>query len=460
MAPGADRLPEPRAGLALHPGIAPLWLRPWFDAAALRFITRLHLPISRAWSRALSGDIAEFADALALRRTPGPLIRRAVAATAAAEARYWTADAEWERAMFGSGKPIAAVEVARRRAAERLMLSQRGFLPLAFGHGLAPVDWDIPTPERLEERHAERRAGAAFPAPDRVEIRRSGAIPGPDGPQFWLRMPAPSRLLGDEAWAHVYEPDGVDNPATLIFLHGICMEMEFWPDQFDPIPRLARRGVRVVRVEGPWHGRRRAQGRYGGEPILARGPQGMIEQFEAWVAEVALWIDWARSTGSGPVALAGVSLGALTSQLALGAARDWPAAMRPDAALLVVTTGDVGAILTDSALPRGLAMAPRLEAAGWSPEVLAPWLALAEPGPEPSPPVEDIVMLLGRHDVVAPFEGGRALAERWRIPPENLFLQRRGHFSVSVSLGVETAPVDRLLDRLREKGAVIREPSG
>ncbi len=69
-------------------------------------------------------------------------------------------------------------------------------------------------------------------------------------------------------------------------------------------------------------------------------------------------------------------------------------------------------------------------------------------------------MLLGRRDVVAPFEGGRALAERGRIPPENLFLQRRGHFSVSVSLGVETAPVDRPLDRLRDKGAVIRESSG
>ena len=71
------------------------------------------------------------------------------------------------------------------------------------------------------------------------------------------------------------------------------------------------------------------------------------------------------------MALAGISLGALTSQLAFGAAPGWPAAMRPDEALLVVTTGDVGAILTDGALPRDLAMAPRLEVAGWSPEVLA-----------------------------------------------------------------------------------------
>ncbi len=252
MASGADRLPEPRAGLALHPAVAPLRLRPWFDAVALRFITRLHLPISRAWSRALSGDIAEFTDALELRRAPGPLIRRAIAATAAAGARYRKADAEWERAMFGPGTPIAAVEVTRHRAAERLMLSQRGFLPLVFGRGLAPVGWDIPTPERLKERHAQRRAGEAFPAPDRIEIRRSGAIAGPDGPQFWLRMPAPSRLLSDEAWAHVYEPEGIDNPATLIFLHGICMEMEFWPDPFDPIPRLARRAGRPGRGALAW----------------------------------------------------------------------------------------------------------------------------------------------------------------------------------------------------------------
>ena len=464
MAVDPARLPARGGGPLLHPRIAPLWLRPWFDASALRFITHLHLPASRAWSRALEadGDAAAFAEALGLARVPGPLTRRALVATALAGRAHARAAAAWEAALFGPSAPDPAeavrAEFARRRAAEAMMVKQGRFLPLIVGGGVEPVGWDIRAQAEMRARHAARLEGPAFPAPARGEIRRSHVVMGPDGPQYWLRVRAPSRLLEDEAWAHVYEPDGVENPATLVILHGICMEMEFWSDQFDPIPRLAGRGLRVVRVEGPWHGRRRQAGRYGGEPILARGPMGMVELLEAWVAEVALWIDWARRAGSGPVALSGISLGALASQLAISAARDWPRDMRPDAALLVVTTGDVGAILTDSALPRHLGLAPRIAEAGWTGEVLAPWLALAEPGPEPAVAPEDIVMLLGEVDTVAPHAGGRALAERWRIPAENRFFQRRGHFSASISLGVDARPVDRLLAALRRKGGVIREP--
>ena len=426
MAGDHARLPSRGAGPLLHPALAGLWLRPWFDAFALRFIADWQMPMARALATALAvdGEPETFA--------PSPPTPEAA----------------------------IAAEVARRSAAERMMLSQTRFLPLVARGAVAPLGWDVASQEEMHARHGARLEGLAFPAPAPGEVRRSHSLLGPDGAQYWLRMPAPSPLLDDEAWAHVYEPAGVENPATLVFLHGICMELEFWPDRFDPIPRLARRGIRVLRVEGPWHGRRRAAGRFGGEPILARGPLGMVELFEAWASEAALWIEWARRAGSGPVALAGVSLGALTSQLAATAARDWPAAMRPDALLLVVTTGDLGAIITESDLPARLGLPARIAEEGWTAQTIRPWLALVEPGPAPAPAPGNIVMLLGEVDRVAPFAGGLALADRWRVPAANRFLQRRGHFSASLSMGFDPRPIERLLEILARRGARLTGPDG
>jgi hypothetical protein len=36
------------------------------------------------------------------------------------------------------------------------------------------------------------------------------------------------------------------------------------------------------------------------------------------------------------------------------------------------------------------------------------------------------------------------LAERWRVPPENLFVRDRGHFSAAIGLGVDPAPYARM----------------
>ena len=48
---------------------------------------------------------------------------------------------------------------------------------------------------------------------------------------------------------------------------------------------------------------------------MGRGPLGFIALFQAWVAEVAALIAWARQTSDGPVAVGGVSLGALAAQM-------------------------------------------------------------------------------------------------------------------------------------------------
>ncbi|MDP6707112.1 MAG: alpha/beta hydrolase family protein [Alphaproteobacteria bacterium] len=439
-------MPPPPGGWIFRDPFAGLWLRPWFDRTALALITRWYLPLSRAWAAALSadGDIDRFWHELPAEKAVGAgLVKAPLGIVRHRRRVYAAAERNWEAVFFGSGDS----EVRTRIAAEMLMLGRGAFVPLALRSRLPAVRFEIPPPDELTRHHRHRLAGpdAAFPAPKETEIARSHSVPGPVGEQYWLRFPTPNENDLGPAWAHVFEPEGVAEPATLIFLHGITMEMEFWPDSRDPIPALAARGIRVIRPEGPWHGRRRKDGYYGGEPALARAPVGMIELFEAWVAEVAALVRWARETSPGPVAVGGISLGALTSQLVATAARTWPAEVRPDALFLCSTSGDIGATMEASSLATALDLPKRLKARGWSEAVLAPWLGLAEPGESAIPP-ENIVMVLGSVDDVTPFAGGLALAERWGVPAENRFIWRRGHFSAGLAIMSEEGPLARLAE--------------
>lgn len=453
-----SRLPPPPGGWLFKDPFAGLWLRPWFDWTALRLITRWYLPLSRAWAAALlaDGEVNRFWDELGAEKATGARLLRAPLGIVRHRRRvYDEAERAWQAVFFGGGAPDlktrVAAETRRRGAAEMLMLARGAFVPLAVRTELPAVRFEIPAPEVMARRHGHRQGGPAkaFPMSGEVEIARSQSVSGPVGEQYWLRFPALSDGDVGTAWAHVFEPDGVEAPATLIFLHGITMEMEFWPDSRDPIPALAAQGIRVIRPEGPWHGRRRPAGYYGGEPALARAPVGMIELFEAWVAEVAALIRWARATSPGPVAVGGISLGALTAQLVATAATAWPSEMSPDALFLCTTSGDVGATVGASSLATALGLPQRLRAKGWDEGTLAPWLSLAEPGPVPGLAPESIVMVLGSIDDVTPFAGGLELAERWRVPEKNRFIWRRGHFSAGLAIMAEDGPLARLAEILR-----------
>ena len=48
----------------------------------------------------------------------------------------------------------------------------------------------------------------------------------------------------------------------------------------------------VIRPEGPWHGRRRAQGFFGGEPVLAKSPLGVLDYLHAAVLEAREDLQW------------------------------------------------------------------------------------------------------------------------------------------------------------------------
>ena len=112
----------------------------------------------------------------------------------------------------------------------------------------------------------------------------------------------------------------------------------------------------------------------------------------------------------------------------------------------VATSGALDELAETGSLTRALGLPARLRAAGWDAATQAQWLPLLAPLGPPGLDPAAIVMLLGAADDLTPFAGGRALAARWRVPADNLFVEPgRGHFSVAIGLQRDPAPLARLL---------------
>ncbi len=443
----------------LEGGLGDLLLRPWFDRLALGWVSGLYFPLSRAWAAAAGcdGDLDRFWRGIGGARergtldAEGALARRAVAATLARRRRYEAAEAAFQDAAFGdAGDPerLMALTDDRAGAAQRFMLARSFFLPLHLARRIPPVLTEVAGPAEVERRQGARLSGSAplWPQPPAGPVARSHGFERDGCRTFWLRFPSPA--TGETCHARVEEPLAGPAVGTLLFLHGLGMETEFWRELADPYKPLVRRGLRIVRPEGPWHGRRRAPGRYGGEPLLAKGPLGLVEAFQAWVSEAALLIGYLRETRPGPLAVGGVSMGALSAQLLLTASAEWDAALVPDAALLIATSGALDDLAERASLSRALGMPEPIRAAGWDEAALRRVLPLIAPLGLPALAPEDLVMVLGASDDLVPYAGGAALAERWAVPPENLFVRAQGHFSVSLGMMNDAAPVERLMARL------------
>lgn len=453
-----------------------LVFRPWFDALALHVVAQWYLPLSRGWAAALAaeGSPERFREALGGADLAASRLQPLLDGVLQRQAVYQDANQAWEALFFKDGVAdharLIAAEEARHGAAHELMAARRSFLRIR--NALPAARWEIAQPADLDgSRHVARLTSpeAAFPAPDIPTVEVSQRVAGAHGRDYWLRFRSP--VMGDMAWARVTEPEGqaAEAAPSVIYLHGIGMEADMWRGMAGPVERLTDAGVRVISPEAPWHGRRRLPGYYGGEPAIGRGPIGLIELFEAGVAEVAVLIDWARKTSCGAVAIGGVSLGALTAQRAASASRFWPEALRPQAILLVATSGDLLALAERGSLVCRLGLDRRLEAAGWDREALTGWLPLLEPemdpaagsppgssqvppqGPPQGPPLppERIIMVLGSHDDLTPYSGGQALARAWGLPQDNLVVRRQGHFSTSLGLLRESAPLDRFAALLK-----------
>ncbi len=443
----------------LRSPVGGLIARPWFDAVALRLLARWFFPLSRLWAaaRAAEGSVARFYEEIPLAPVPHlePRLREALAKFESAREAVNATEARWREVFFGpeavAPHHLVAVETARRDRRHAYNATRRNFLFLARGRKIPLVKWDIPSPEEVEADYANALASpeSAFPAPATMpEITQSHRVPGLAGSESWIRFPSPSPRMDDEVIARVYEPEGVTDPPTVIFGHGVCVEFDHWHGLVDEVFTMCRMGIRVVRPEAPWHGRRVPPGRYGGEAFIARAPRGALDIFTAQLPEWAALIDWARRTSKGPVAVGGSSLGALAAQLLATRARYWPARLHPDALFLVTHCGRHEDAAVRGALARVWGIPEAAAASGWTQERLHKWLPLLDPIGKPVVDPGNIVSVLGGKDKVTPFDSGEKLIRGWGIPDENAFIWRCGHFSVPMKLIRDDAPIRRFREIL------------
>lgn len=450
-------------GRRLRSAVGQVFGSPLLDPLASLALRRVFFPLSRLWAVAdeAQGQVDAFADlaGMPLRANSRDRLTAALERFEESRAAAAAIDAAWERVYFpgeGVGEtPSAAECVATERArlslAHQHNLARRNFRFL-LGSSVPRVRLDIATPDDVEAAYgaALQEAGPYFAAPGNwPAVEMSRPVPTAEGRDYWLRFASPSPRLGDMVYARIYEPAGIDNPPTVIFGHGLCVEFDQWAGLVDEAVELCRQGLRVIRPEAPWHGRRRPRGYYGAERMIGSFPVGSLDLFTGAVREWAVLADWARRNFQGPLGFGGASLGALTAQLAASRARDWPAELRPDALLLITHCEQLSRASMDGELSRMWGSRTLWESQGWTPELVARFMGLIDPGIALAVRPENIVTVLGRHDTVTPFAGGMKLINEWRVPEENRFIWNRGHFSIPVTMLHDHKPIERFAEVLR-----------
>lgn len=434
--------------------VGALVARPWFDRFTLRFFERWFFPSSRLWAaaRAANGSTDAFFEHVPLAPTPeiAGRVTELLQCFEETRSRARLAETEWQEVFFGerSAGPAERAATEKQRLARRAEYNElrRRFSFISRRTTVPPVRWEISSPMELAADYARvlRKEFLPFAAPDVMpSVAKSQPLPGPTSTDYWIRFASPSGMR-DTVVARVSEPAGVNNPATLIFLHGVGVEFDHWHGMIDEAARLVRMGIRVVRPEAPWHGRRVPDGRYGGEKFIATLPRGSLQFSSAQVREVAVLMDWCRRHTDGPVALGGSSLGAHIARVAAASAHEWPQHLHPDALFLITPCGRLEDAAIEGSFARIWGTAEAAGEQGWSPVLRSKWLSLIDPDQPPVVAPEKIVALLGERDKVTPFRSGQRLVARLQLPEENIFRWPLGHFSIPINMVRDTAPLDRL----------------
>lgn len=428
--------------------------RPWFDRFTIRFFERWFFPSSRLWAaaRAANGSTDAFFEQVPVAPMPqlAGRISTLLQRFEETRSRVRAAEAQWQEVFFGerSASPAERSATEANRLALRAEYNElrRRFSFISRRTTVPPVRWEISSPMELAADYARVISGEfrPFAVPAAMPpVVRSQTLPGPASTDYWIRFASPSGMK-DTVVARISEPTGVANPPTLIFLHGVGVEFDHWHGMIDEAARLVRMGIRVVRPEAPWHGRRVPDGRYGGEKFIATLPRGSLQFSSAQVREVAVLMDWCRHHTDGPVALGGSSLGAHIARVAAARAREWPEHLHPDALFLITPCGRLEDAAIEGSFARIWGTAEAAGEQGWSPVLRSKWLSLIDPDQPPVVPPEKIVALLGERDMVTPFPSGQRLVSRLQLPEENIFRWPLGHFSIPINMVRDTAPLDRL----------------
>jgi Alpha/beta hydrolase domain containing 18 len=441
----------PRTGSLFHALLA----RPWIDPICLWGFKRV-LPASRAWAAAAasSTSLEGFARQLGLFGLP-PRLRSKLNATHRLRLLSKAAQTRWAEIAFEeSDGDLALAERERRQTAQSYLANRFRYLSFAKKYRVSPVRYRTPKPDFAIEALGQVLADpdALFQLTDPLPaIQRSRSVDHGDVIEYWLRFE--SAGVGDDptdtAYAHIYEPKPrPGGMPTFFFAHGLAMETEMMVEGPRSFLNMARVGMRIVLPDGPGHNRRCKAGFYGGESFLTEPPVSAILHFVRAAREYAALIAWCRAQGPGRISLGGVSLGALSAQVAASRWRYWPAEAKPDALFLMTSTARVSALPLESSLGQMADIDNEVRRHGWLPEHFTTLQPITDASAEPPLDPANIVVMVGGRDDVTPAAGGHQLAERWRVPKENLFVRDQGHFSAAIGLGVDPAPYARMFDIL------------
>ncbi len=428
--------------------------RPWLDAFILYLLKHWFFPLSRLWAaaRAAEGDVDRFIKQVPLER-PSKSQRRTIASALRqferARLKAFSMDQLWHFYFFGeeavAEERLPIVEEMRLDFRTDYNLTRKKFASLRRLVKTS-VSMSPPTPDDVAKRFGENgeKLPEYFDLPEQfpdVEVSRS--IPTGNGTDYWLRFASPSGQMNDLVYARVHEPAGIDNPPTLIFGHGMSVEFDHYHQLLDEVTQLTKLGIRVIRPEAPWHGRRVLPGHYGGEQFLSNLPISIFDFVAAQHKEWATIIKWCRNNSNGAVAIGGSSLGAQSAKAIAMNATQWPKKLQPDALLAITHSQYMSEAALDGVLSDIWNLGDAMRAAGWHQDTEKTWLQRIDPARPACIKGENIVTVYGTEDTVTPIRTALIQMDAWNVPQENRFSYKRGHFTIPLGMINDDAPLLR-----------------
>ena len=436
--------------------------RPWLDACTLYFLKNWFFPLSRLWAaaRAAEGDVDKFIEHVPL-APPNERQRRQIAkalyAFDRARLKAFSTEQLWRDYFFGpdevAAERLPIVEEMRLDNRTAYNMTRKLFAPLKKLVKTS-VLVSPPTPADVAERYGPEgeKLDACFQLPEELpEVEVSRKLPTARGHDYWIRFPSPSAEMNDVVYARVYEPRDVKNPPTLIFGHGICVESDHYHQLLDEVTDLVQMGIRVIKPEAPWHGRRVLPGHFGGEQFLSAIPVSMVEFMAAQLKEWATIINWSRSTNSGPIAIGGSSLGAQSAKFIAIRACHWPDHLKPQALFIAAHCAHVSETALEGSLSDIWNIGNSMKEKGWHRDLEKAWLERLDPDGIACVAGQNIVSVTGTRDTVTPAPSAHRQMDDWAVPTENRFIYNRGHFTIPLGIINDKAPLEKLAEILQNE---------
>jgi hypothetical protein len=438
--------------------IGNLFARSWLEKPILYLLETWFFPLSRLWAaaRAANGSVDEFFAAVPMKPVEHKRaqIQKLLDNFQAKREQILITEQKWREAFY-SAQQLPPNQLLRAEQIRLIHRNEYNKTRRQFGwlrkYVKSSVADRFATPTEVEAIYGGDQGDphSLFAVPEsmpRVEVSQS--INKRHSKDYWLRFPSPSARMGDNVYARVLEPIGVKNPPTLLFGHGIGVEFDHWRNTVDFLKYLPQLGIRVIRPEAAWHGRRVPDGFYGGEYFLSTTPLSGFDFFSAQLQEWTVLLDWARSTSSGALAIGGSSLGAQTAQMASMAANFWPQRLQPDALFLMTHCAHLWEVALDGNLADIWNLHHPMKELGWNRRTTEQLMQKLDPMRDPCMPPDRIISVLGATDGVTPYHSGRRLQKLWELPAENCFTWPCGHFEVPLRMVRQHQPLHRLTEIL------------